>query len=79
MDVQMPGMDGLEATKRIRGIEAVGNHGRAFISALTANVLPEDRERCLEAGMNAFLAKPLRRAELEDVLKRADHSRTELV
>ncbi len=72
MDLQMPSMDGIEATRRIREIEATRPMSRSvFISALTANILPEDRERCLDSGMNAFLHKPLRREALEEVLREA--------
>jgi CheY-like chemotaxis protein/HPt (histidine-containing phosphotransfer) domain-containing protein len=59
MDVQMPVMDGLEATRRIRDPgSAVLNH-RIPIVAMTANAMKGDRERCLEAGMNDYVAKPV--------------------
>lgn len=61
MDVQMPVMDGIQATREIRRIES--NH-RTPIIALTANVLPEDREKCQEAGMDGFVAKPFRKEDL---------------
>ncbi|MEI6033472.1 MAG: response regulator [Verrucomicrobiae bacterium] len=70
MDVGMPLMDGIEATRRIREIEAQsGSH--VPIIALTANVMPGDRERCLAAGMDDFLAKPFKRDELAAKLARA--------
>jgi hypothetical protein len=55
MDMQMPVLDGIEATKSIRQIE---NRADTPILALTANAFNEDREKCLAAGMNDFIAKP---------------------
>jgi PAS domain S-box-containing protein len=59
MDVQMPGLDGLEATQRIRAAEIETGAPRTRILALTANAQAEDREACLAAGMDGFLVKPL--------------------
>ena len=63
MDVTMPLMDGLDATKQIREIEVVAG-GHIPIIAMTANVMPGDRERCFAAGMDEFLSKPFHKAEL---------------
>ena len=68
MDVQMPGLDGLEATRRIR---AGGPNARTPVVAVTASVFPEERQRCLEAGMNGHLSKPVRADELRRALARA--------
>jgi CheY-like chemotaxis protein len=66
MDVQMPEMDGYEATRRIRDIEAQGNAPKQVpIIAMTANVFREDIEKCLASGMNDHVGKPL---NYEDVL-----------
>jgi CheY-like chemotaxis protein len=64
MDLHMPHMDGLEATRGIRAIEAESGAPRTPILALTANASAEDREACLAAGMDGFLAKPLDRERL---------------
>jgi PAS domain S-box-containing protein len=67
MDVQMPEMDGLEATRRIRrGLPAPG---QPYIIAMTANTLAEDQHACLAAGMERFLTKPVRAAELKQALE----------
>ncbi len=67
MDVQMPLMDGLEATARIRAMElASGQH--IPIVAMTAHALKSDEQRCLDAGMDAYLSKPIRTSELFSVL-----------
>jgi CheY-like chemotaxis protein len=65
MDVQMPDLDGLEATRRIRAQEQAH---RATIVALTANVLESDEARCRAAGMDGYLQKPVRLAALSDAL-----------
>ena len=68
MDIQMPQLDGINTTKRIRALEA-GQPGRPTpILALTANTLVEDRYACFEAGMDGFLIKPLDRDKLADAL-----------
>jgi PAS domain S-box-containing protein len=68
MDVQMPRLDGIEVTKRIRADEAGQPSRRTPILALTANALVEDRYACFEAGMDGFLIKPLDREKLEEAL-----------
>jgi signal transduction histidine kinase len=68
MDMQMPGMDGLEATRRIRQL-AHGSH--LPIIAMTANAFAEDRARCMAAGMNAFVTKPVQPAVLYTAIVRA--------
>jgi signal transduction histidine kinase/CheY-like chemotaxis protein len=67
MDLQMPQMDGLEATEKIRKL----NIKQPYIAAMTANALSEDRDICLRAGMNDYVAKPMKIVELVNVLKRA--------
>ncbi len=66
MDVQMPEMDGLEATRRL--CETLPPGERPHIVALTASVTEEDRKNCLDAGMDAFLSKPIQRDDLADAL-----------
>ncbi|MGQ0699253.1 MAG: CHASE domain-containing protein, partial [Panacagrimonas sp.] len=72
MDVQMPVMDGLEATRRIR---AMKDRVQPRIYAVSASVLGEERQACLDAGMDRHLAKPFRRHELEEVLREVAESR----
>ena len=62
MDVQMPEMDGIEATRTI--VERIPANGRPWIVAMTANAMDGDRERCIEAGMNDYISKPIRVEEL---------------
>jgi CheY-like chemotaxis protein len=68
MDVHMPELDGLEATRHIRAAEAAMNLLRTRIVALTANAFDEDRDACLAAGMDDFLMKPLDRDRLAEIL-----------
>jgi len=69
MDIQIPEMDGFEATKRIRAIESETSRKSVPIVAMTANVFREDVERCLAAGMNDHLGKPLDIKEVMEKLK----------
>ncbi len=69
MDCQMPSMDGYMATAAIRSEEQRRGEAVTPIVALTANVLARDRERCLAAGMNAFLAKPFKAEQLAELLE----------
>jgi two-component system sensor histidine kinase/response regulator len=71
MDCQMPVMDGFTAARRMRELERQNGRGRRLpIIALTANVMTEDRESCLAAGMDAHLGKPIEPAQLVDCLSR---------
>ena len=77
MDVQMPEMDGLEATRKIRELEeATGQH--IPIIAMTAHAMQGDRERCLEAGMDDYVSKPLEPKVLFNVLDRWTQTELEL-
>jgi len=70
MDVQMPVLDGLNATRRIRA-EFPTEH-QPYIIALTANAMAGDEERCIQAGMDAYLSKPLSKERLAMALMAAD-------
>jgi CheY-like chemotaxis protein/HPt (histidine-containing phosphotransfer) domain-containing protein len=68
MDMQMPEMDGIEASQRI--VATVPAERRPFIIALTANAMQGDRERCLDAGMNDYISKPIRIEDLKEAFTR---------
>ncbi|WP_243544687.1 PAS domain S-box protein [Pseudodesulfovibrio tunisiensis] len=70
MDIQMPGMNGLEATRALRNAERFGDKATVPVVALTAHALSGDRERCLDAGMNDYIAKPVDFEELSGVINR---------
>jgi signal transduction histidine kinase/CheY-like chemotaxis protein len=72
MDVQMPEMDGLAATAAIREAEKITMTHLPII-AMTAHAMKGDRERCLQAGMDGYISKPLRFSDIEDVLANLDH------
>ena len=67
MDMQMPEMDGLEATRQIRIRE---NIEQPIIIAMTANALVEDRARCIKAGMDDYIAKPVKPEYLKKMLRK---------
>ena len=69
MDVQMPQMDGLEATRQIRSKEINKNDGKkTLIVAMTAHAMKGDREKCLDAGMDGYLTKPIRPTRLFSIV-----------
>lgn len=70
MDIQMPEVDGLEATRLIRTNDDIN---QPYIVAMTANVMQEDRDICRAAGMNDFVAKPVRLEEVSNALRRASN------
>jgi signal transduction histidine kinase/DNA-binding response OmpR family regulator len=70
MDLQMPEMDGIEATQRIRDAGSSMLSCNIPIVAMTAHVMPGDRERCLQAGMNDYIEKPFSPARLAEILNR---------
>jgi CheY-like chemotaxis protein len=74
MDVQMPDMDGYEATRRIRGLNTEKSTTIPII-AMTANVFREDIEQCLEAGMNSHIGKPLDFDEVIRTLQKHLHEK----
>jgi len=76
MDVQMPEMDGLEATRQIRALEQseqteLSNLAKSIqIIAITANAMQEDREKCLAAGMNDFISKPFKVEQIQTAIEK---------
>jgi len=76
MDLKMPGVDGAEATRRLRWHEAVHRSSRAPVVALTANALDDDRRACMEAGFDAYLAKPFEFRDLAETIERVCRRRS---
>jgi CheY-like chemotaxis protein len=71
MDCQMPRMDGYEASRRIRRLEQERNDGSHVpIIALTANAMQGDREKCLDAGMDDYIPKPIKKQMVLEMLQR---------
>jgi PAS domain S-box-containing protein len=70
MDWQLPGIDGLETTQRLRVLEAECRRSRTPVVAMTASALPGDRQRCMDAGMDDFIAKPVSIATLDETVSR---------
>jgi DNA-binding response OmpR family regulator len=68
MDLQMPVMDGIAAAQTIRNLES-SRTARTPILALTAHALPEDQERCLAAGMDGYISKPIQARQLIDTVE----------
>jgi signal transduction histidine kinase len=69
MDCQMPEMDGLEATRKIRALEKVRSLAPIRIVAMTASAMPGDRENCLQAGMDDYISKPVKIEEIKNLLQ----------
>jgi len=70
MDMQMPVMDGLQATERIRNDQTYQKYESIPIIAMTANVLPEDEAKCIAAGMDSYISKPITLVEVQNTLER---------
>ena len=70
LDVQMPGMDGFEATRRIRDAKLSSGLARTPVVALTAHAMAGYREQCLQAGMDDYLGKPFPSVALDEILGR---------
>jgi PAS domain S-box-containing protein len=68
MDIQMPIMDGFDATRQIRDLERMSKSNRTPIVAITAHVMDNYREKCLQAGMDDYLSKPVKKKQLNDMV-----------
>jgi CheY-like chemotaxis protein/HPt (histidine-containing phosphotransfer) domain-containing protein len=75
MDVQMPDVDGLETTRRLRVLEQRLGLAACTVVAMTANAMPGDREKCLAAGMNDYLAKPVQPDQLQRTIEQVGQAR----
>jgi len=71
MDMQMPEIDGIEATEKIRYYENNTKENPSYIVAVTANAFLEDKQKCIKAGMNDFISKPFKKEELINIIKSA--------
>jgi osomolarity two-component system sensor histidine kinase NIK1 len=70
MDLMLPGMNGIETTRKIRKIEAeFPGTEKSFIIALTANTLDNDREQCMQSGMDEYMAKPFEMYKLRHIIE----------
>lgn len=69
MDCQMPHLDGIQAAQKIREFESTQKMQRCCIIAMTANAMKGDKEKCLSAGMDDFLAKPFKSQQLTEILQ----------
>lgn len=78
MDIQMPVMSGFDATEKIRKIEQSDMQQKSYIIALTANAMEGDHKRCLDAGMDDYLAKPFMLASLKAVINKVINSGSEI-
>ena len=76
MDIQMPEMDGFEATTRIHAARKAGGLEPVPVIAMTAHALKGDRERCLAKGMIDYLSKPVRPAQLLEIVEKYSSERT---
>lgn len=76
MDVQMPGLNGMQTTRAIRSGKAGADRSRIPVVALTAHAMTGDRERFLRAGMDHYLSKPLERRELQQIILRLSRGRS---
>jgi len=79
MDIQMPGMDGLETTRRIRAAEQQHGGRPVVVIAMTANAMVGDRERCLGAGMDEYVSKPVRPEALQSMIEKFGTARVQPV